>query len=115
MSVLCGNFLAIPIMNSENGIHTESCNYYKETIIPSTINYLKELDWSAKSESHDIDHNYNLFAQTILSSLDTSISLKLINRHNKTSLVVHKVDKSCESQVNLVKLLLTYAKQQYVF
>ena len=58
MSVLCGNFLAMPIMKmvfTQN--HTATT---KGTIIPSIINYLKELDWSAKFESHDINHNYNL-------------------------------------------------------
>ena len=68
--------------NHKNFIHTKSYNYYKGDY-DSFNNYLKEIDWSAKFNDHDINHNYNTFVQTILFSLDTYIpTVKKKNRTN---------------------------------
>ena len=54
----------------KNVTHTKSYNYYQGDYDSFNI-YLKEIDWSTKFNGHDINYNYNLFVQTILSSLDT--------------------------------------------
>ena len=44
----------------KNFIQTKLYNYYKGDY-DSLNNYLKEIDWSAKFNGHDINHNYNTF------------------------------------------------------
>ena len=83
--------------NHKNFIHTKSYNYYKGDY-DSLNNYLNEIDWYAKFNGHDINHNYNTFVQVILSSLDTYIPT-VKRKNKKSSLVVQKVDKGGHSQI----------------
>ena len=124
------------ILYNKNVTHTKSYNYYQGDY-DSFNNYLKEIDWPTKFNGHNINHNYNLFVQTILSSLDTYIpktkkkdktnppwwSKKLTRAvtHKSTLFIKWKTTKATvdyhayAKQRNNVKAMIRSAQYAYVY
>jgi len=47
----------------------KSYNYFRGDY-DSLNSYFKEMDWSSRFNDHDIDYNYNLFAETVSLAID---------------------------------------------